>query len=82
MIPSASGKRAKVILLDAKVTRFSDRPYRHEVRISVEEMLREFEWNSQTKKWGDPTPNAGLSVAGQRTEIIDNVGAEEEEEEE
>lgn len=71
VIPSESGKRAKVILLDAKVTRFSDRPYRHEVRITVEEMLKEFQWDRTTKKWGDPTPNAGVSVAGQRTEIVD-----------
>lgn len=71
VIPSESGKRAKVIVNDAKVTRFSDRPYRHQVRITVEEMLREFEWDATTKKWGDPTPNAGVSVAGQRTEIID-----------
>lgn len=71
VVPSASGKRAKVIVLDAKVTRFSDRPYRHEVRITVEEMLKEFQWDRTTKKWGDPTPNAGVSVAGQRTEIVD-----------
>lgn len=71
VIPSESGKRAKVIVRDAKVTRFSDRPYRHQRRITVEEMLREFEWDAATKKWGDPTPNAGVSVAGQRTEIID-----------
>lgn len=71
VIPSESGKRAKVIVSDAKVTRFSDRPYRHQLRISVDEMLREFEWDTTTKKWADPTPNAGVSVAGQRTEIID-----------
>ena len=71
VIPSASGKRAKVIVLDAKVTRFSDRPYRHEVRITVDEMLQEFRWDKVTQKWGDPTPNAGVSVAGQRTEIVD-----------
>lgn len=71
VVPSASGKRAKVIVLDAKVTRFSDRPYRHEVRITVEEMLDEFQWDRTTQRWGDPTPNAGVSVAGERTEIID-----------
>ena len=58
-------------MLDAKVTRFSDRPYRHEVSITVDEMLQEFRWDKQTQKWGDPTPNAGVSVAGQRTEIVD-----------
>lgn len=71
LIPSESGKRAKIIVNDAKVTRFSDRPYRHQLRISVDEMLREFEWDAVTKKWADPTPNAGVSIAGQRTEIID-----------
>lgn len=71
LIPSDSGKRAKIVVNDAKVTRFSDRPYRHQLRISVEEMLREFDWDTVTKKWGDPTPNAGVSIAGQRTEIID-----------
>lgn len=71
VIPSASGERAKVVVLDAKVTRFSDRPYRHEVRITVEEMLKEFEWDATSQRWGDPTPNAGVSVAGQRTEIVD-----------
>lgn len=71
VVPSESGKRAKVIVLDAKVTRFSDRPYRHEVRITVEEMLKEFQWDRTTQRWGDPTPNAGVSVAGERTEIVD-----------
>lgn len=71
VIPSASGKRAKVIVRDARVTRFTDRPYRDEVRITVEQMLEEFQWDGATKKWGDPTPNAGVSVAGQRTEIVD-----------
>lgn len=71
VVPSDSGKRAKVILLDAKVTRFSDRPYRHQLRISLDEMHREFERDAKTQRWGDPTPNAGVSVAGQRTEIVD-----------
>ena len=34
-------------------------------------MLKEFQWEGVTKKWGDPTPNAAVSVAGQRTEIVD-----------
>ena len=71
VVPKPGGKRAKIIVLNAKVTRFSDRPYRHEVRITVEEMLREFQWDSVTQEWGDPAPNAGVSVAGQRTEIVE-----------
>ena len=71
VIPSASGKRAKVIVMNARVTRFTDRPYRQEERITVEQMLKEFQWDVVTKKWGDPTPNAAVSVAGQRTEIVD-----------
>ena len=71
VVPSASGKRAKVIVLDAQVTRFSDRPYRHQVRITLDEMHREFKRDAGTQRWGDPTPNAGVSVAGQRTEIVD-----------
>lgn len=74
--PIASGKRAKIILRNAKVTRFSDRPYRHEVRITVEEMQREFGRNIDTGAWADPTPNGGISVAGQRTEIVDIQGSQ------
>ncbi|MFM1964663.1 MAG: hypothetical protein RL134_388 [Actinomycetota bacterium] len=69
--PSKDGVTAKVVLRDATVTRFSDRPYRHEHYMSVREMFREFGWDSKTLKWADPTPNAGISVAGHRTEIID-----------
>lgn len=71
VVPSESGRRAKIIVLDAQVTRFSDRPYRHEVRISLDEMHREFARDAKTQRWGDPTPNAAVSVAGQRTEIVD-----------
>lgn len=71
VVPSESGKRAKIIVLDARVTRFSDRPYRHEVRITLDEMHREFARDASTQRWGDPTPNAAVSVAGQRTEIVD-----------
>ena len=69
--PTQGGTRAKVILEGATVTRFSDRPYRHEHYLSVREMFREFGWDKQTLKWGDPTPNAGISIAGHRTEIVD-----------
>lgn len=69
--PNADGSKAKVILRNAKVTRFSDRPYRHEHYMSVAEMFSDFGWDSQTLRWADPTPNAGVSVAGHRTEIVD-----------
>jgi hypothetical protein len=69
--PSKDGTRAKVILTGATVTRFSDRPFRHEHYLSVQEMFREFGWDSQTLRWADPTPNTGVSVAGHRTEIVD-----------
>ena len=71
VIPSESGKSAKVIVRDAQVTRFSDRPYRHQLRITLDEMHREFQRDARTQRWGDPTPNAGVSVAGKRTEIVD-----------
>lgn len=69
--PVGRGTHAKVILTDARVTRFSDRPYRHEARISLNAMLHEFGRDPQTHRWSRPTPNAGVSVAGQRTEIVD-----------
>ena len=69
--PSKDGTRAKIVLDDVTVTRFSDRPYRHEHYLTVREMFREFGWDSDTLRWADPTPNAGVSVAGHRTEIVD-----------
>lgn len=69
--PNADGSTAKVVLRNAKVTRFSDRPYRHEHYMSVAEMFAEFGGDPRTGKWEDPTPNAGVSVAGHRTEIVD-----------
>ena len=69
--PSKDGTRAKIVLDDVTVTRFSDRPYRHEHYMKVSEMFREFGWDNDTLRWADPTPNAGVSVAGHRTEIVD-----------
>ena len=39
--PSKDGTRAKIVLDDVTVTRFSDRPYRHEHYLTVREMFRD-----------------------------------------
>jgi hypothetical protein len=69
--PNEDGSRAKIVLDNVTVTRFSDRPYRHEHYMSVGEMFAEFGSDPKTGKWEDPTPNAGVSIAGHRTEIVD-----------
>lgn len=69
--PNKDGSTAKIVVRNATVTRFSDRPYRHEHYMSVAEMFAEFGSDPKTGKWEDPTPNAGVSIAGHRTEIID-----------
>lgn len=65
------GTAARIVLEDASAMRFSDRPYRHVRPISLRGMLNAFGWSPTTLKLKDPTPNASISIAGQRSRIVD-----------
>lgn len=65
------GDAARVVIKQPRALRFSDRPYRHVRDMSVRGMLKEFGWSPKTHKLADSTPNAGLAVAGSRTQIVD-----------
>lgn len=65
------GLAAKVVLMQPKSTRFSDRPFRDEKRVSVGTMLDEFGWDSQTHRLSEASPNAAIAIAGQRSQVVD-----------
>lgn len=70
------GKAARIVLSDAAAIRFSDRPYRHVRPMSLRAMLEEFGWSPQTLKLADSTPNASVSIGGQRSRVVDIGKAE------
>lgn len=61
---------ARIVIRTPEATRFSDRPYRHDMAMSVTEMLEEFGWSSRTHRLAADTPNAAVSVRG-RSQIVD-----------
>ena len=60
----------KIVIDNPDAIRWSDRPYRHALDISVQELLREFGWSPKTLRLAADTPNASVSVAG-HSEIVD-----------
>ena len=64
------GHAAKLVIENPDAIRFSDRPYRHQLDMSVREMLGEFEWSAKTHKLAPATPNASVSVGG-TSQIVD-----------
>lgn len=65
------GDSARVVVSGPAVTRFTDRPARDADRIGVRGMLREFGWTRKTKRLMESTPNAAISIAGERSQIVD-----------
>ena len=65
------GTAARIVLTDPSALRFSDRPYRHVRPMSLRDMLAEFGWTPERLKLEDPTPNASISIAGQRSRIVE-----------
>lgn len=65
------GDAARVEITGAAVTRFTDRPEREAESIGVRGMLREFGWTAKSKRLKDATPNASISIAGERSQIVD-----------
>lgn len=65
------GDAARVEITGHAVTRFTDRPEREAERIGVRGMLREFGWTRASKRLMDSTPNASISIAGERSQIVD-----------
>mgnify|MGYP007086239168 CR=1 FL=1 len=61
---------ARIVIRAPEATRFSDRPYRHDMAMSVTDMLEEFGWSPQTQRLAADTPNAAVSVRG-RSQIVD-----------
>lgn len=65
------GDAARVEITGAAVTQFTDRPEREAERIGVRGMLREFGWTRASKRLKGSTPNASISIAGERSQIVD-----------
>ena len=65
------GDAARVEISGAAVTRFTDRPEREAESIGVRGMLREFGWTAKTRRLKASTPNASISIAGERSQIVD-----------
>jgi hypothetical protein len=65
------GDAARVEISRAAVTRFTDRPAREAESIGTRGMLREFGWTAKSKRLKDSTPNAAISIAGERSQIVD-----------
>ncbi len=65
------GDAARVEISRAAVTRFTDRPERQAESIGTRGMLREFGWTAKSKWLKDSTPNAAISIAGERSQIVD-----------
>lgn len=75
-VTPGKGKAARIVLTDPSALRFSDRPYRHVLPMTVRTMLAEFDWSPQSLKLAEPTPNASLSIGGQRSRIVNIDKAE------
>ena len=65
------GAIAKVVVTRPRATRFTDRPARDAAPIGVRGLLREFGWTPATKRLKASTPNASISIAGERSQIVD-----------
>jgi hypothetical protein len=65
------GSVAKVVVTRPRPTRFTDRPAREAAPIGVKALLREFGWTPATKRLKASTPNASISIAGERSQIVD-----------
>lgn len=65
------GAIAKVVVTRPRATRFTDRPAREAAPIGVRALLREFGWTPATKRLKASTPNASISIAGERSQIVD-----------
>lgn len=65
------GAIAKVVVTRPRATRFTDRPARDAAPIGVRALLREFGWTPATKRLKASTPNASISIAGERSQIVD-----------
>jgi hypothetical protein len=70
------GTAARVVITDPSAIRFSDRPYRHVRPIALRALLGEFGWSPTTLKLADTTPNASISIAGERSRVVDIGKAE------
>ena len=60
----------KIAIDNPAAIRWSDRPYRHVLNMTVRELLDEFQWSPTTLKLADPTPNASVYVDG-TSQIVD-----------
>lgn len=70
------GNAGRIVITDPSAIRFSDRPYRHVRPMALRAMLAEFGWSPSTSRLADATPNASISVAGERSRVVDIGRAE------
>lgn len=67
----AKGVAARIVLTGPSALRFSDRPYRHVRPMTLRAMLAEFGWTPTSLSLEDPKPNASVSLAGRRSQIVE-----------
>lgn len=75
-VTPGKGTTGRVVITDPSAIRFSDRPYRHVRPMALRAMLAEFGWSPSTSRLADATPNASISIAGERSRVVDIGRAE------
>jgi len=66
-----SGRVGTVTVDNPSATKFSDRPYRYDQPTTLTSLLKSFYWSPSTRRLGKPTPNASVSVAGGRSQVVE-----------
>lgn len=69
-VAPGKGDAAKVVITEPDAIRFSDRPYRHQLGMTITQMLGEFGWDATTHKLARATPNAAVSIGG-HSQVVD-----------
>lgn len=75
-VTPGKGTAGRVVITGPSAIRFSDRPYRHVRPLAVRALLDEFGWSPTTLKLAETTPNASISIAGERSRVVDIGRAE------
>jgi hypothetical protein len=65
------GRMGTVTVDNPGATKFSDRPYRYDRPTTLSSLLKSFYWSPSTRRLGKPTPNASVSVAGGRSQVVE-----------
>lgn len=74
-VKPGKGRQGTIEVTKPRAVAFTDRPYRHQVALTVPALLREFGWSRTTGRLGPDTPNAAVSIAGAPSQIVDILSA-------